>query len=402
MSLHLVQPTTDELAILLHGVEQKLKSLWGNALTVNGYEALSERISCVGRVSLQGKDAKYARVIVKHVPLAAFPARSVQDLPQELREEHLCYQYLGSLGHKYRFFAELFDFDERGFLILQDLSLTDGKENCTDADLENQSELGQAELESIGQKTADTLSALHLATFGQQHYYEKMRQQAGLPGFDGDKRSYSLLAQRRRYRLGAATVKDYAGIMNIPLPATWHQYIDFIEADIENPGQFHCFVHDDLANERQTIERNGQFHLIDFENAKFSHALLDLCKPLAGKFEMLLTTGEFFYANPNFPNSFIDHYRKNLFIQGNVSIDQDEWQAAFTHALIYHCLALIGKLVEISSQRMLRKSFAFCLCAIISRHSALCKLFHHHTPITQVLQTLMARCYRPELELEAR
>jgi hypothetical protein len=313
---------------------------------------------------------------VKHIPVGLYPAQSAFDIPQELREEQVCYQFLQSVSDKYSLFAQMYVFDDRGFMILEDLS--EGEEN-------DQHE----ELDVLATRLAQTFASLHLATFEHAETYANMRNAAGLPEPLKDPRAYSLAAHRRRYQLGAATVKDYCNILNVALPNTYNHHIDLIEAEMENPGVFHCFVHDDLANARQVIKRNKQFYLIDFENAKYSHALLELCKPLAGKFEMLLEDGEFFYANPNFPDEFIDEYRKSLYTLGQKSFNQPQWDSTFTHALLYHCLALVGKLIEISSERKLRKNFSFDLSSILSRHLYLLEHLETFTPIKSTLSLLL-------------
>ena len=377
----LTSPQTS-LELLLVDIHQCLTQLWGEDLRITQYQPLSERISCVGRLFIEGKSAFQKTVIAKHIPFCHYPAENKKQLSQEFIEEHVCYQFLHSQQEHYSLFAQQYAFDEQGFILLQDL----------ETEIENI----QEDVDVLADQIAYSLASLHLATFGKNQSYQALRQQAGLPTFENDQRAYSLAAHRRRYRLGASTLKDYADIMGVTTPDTWQTYIDLIEADIENPGAFHCFLHDDLANARQVIKHNNQFYLIDFENAKFSHALLDLCKPLAGKFEMLIDSGEFFYSNPNFPINFIDSYRRNLFTLGNKNFDQAQWESAFTHTLIYHCLGLVGKLVEISADRKLRKSFAFDLCTIISRHVFLLESFSHYTQISHVLTQLKDRVYRPE------
>lgn len=372
------QPTSQKI---MSDLQDCLSRLWGDDLRVCTYEPLSERISCVARVHLEGSHAQAPTIIVKHMPLNLYPAQRPENIPQELYEEAVCYQFFQQ-ETRFTLAAQLYAFDERGFMLLQDLG-TEG--------------IGEEEsLEVLSARLAHTFSSLHLATFNKGDRYQKLRDKAGLPKPLNDPRAYSLSAHRRRFRLGAATIKDYSNIMGLSIPASFSQYIDLIEAEIENPGIFLCFVHDDMANARQVIKRNHQFYLIDFENAKYSHALLDLCKPLAGKFEMLLEDGDFFYANPNFPVGFIDDYRLELFNLGEKTFKQTQWDSAFTHALLYHCLALVGKLIEISSQRKLRKDFAFDLCTILSRHLLLLSHFDTFTPLRSLLDDLLAKIYRPE------
>ncbi|OUR97580.1 hypothetical protein A9Q81_12970 [Gammaproteobacteria bacterium 42_54_T18] len=383
MKLSAIRNDKSALDILVSDVSQCLSVLWGENIYGAYYEALSKRISCVGRLHIKGSNNKTVSVIVKHLPIDCYPAQTVTDVSQELREEQVCYQFLQSTRDSFPLFAQMYAFDDRGFMILEDLSGSEKEE--------------EEELDVLASRLGYTFAALHLATFKKVDIYNNMRKAAGLPAPMNDPRAYSLAAHRRRYQLGAATVKDYCNILNVALPDTYNQHIDLIEAEMENPGIFHCFIHDDLANARQVINRDAQFHLIDFENAKCSHALLDLCKPLAGKFEMLLEDGEFFYANPNFPDSFIDEYRKSLYTLGRKHFDQQYWDFSLTQALLYHCLALIGKLIEISSDRQLRKDFSFDLFNIISRHVYLLNKLETFTPIKGVLSQLLQSIQNPEI-----
>ncbi|MEJ2741172.1 MAG: phosphotransferase [Gammaproteobacteria bacterium] len=376
--------------LLLTHIQQRAQQLWGQHVHVTHYEPLSERLSSVARIGLSsanGPDTNSpATLIVKHLPLANYPASCTAELTQELREEHVCYTFLHQVRDQFPLFAHCYAFDNRGFLLLEDLQ-------------PEPQPATEEHLMVLAERLANTLARLHLATFNKRSDYQHLRQHADLPTPGQDPRAYSLAAHRRRYRLGAATLKDYCSILGVALPASFNAHIDLIETEMENPGQFHCFVHDDLANARQVIARHHAFYLIDFENAKYSHALLDLCKPLAGKFEMLIDSGEFFYANPNFPQAFIAIYRRTL-AQAGRSYPDDLWDAALTHAVLYHGVALVGKLIEISADRRLRKPFAFDLQTIIGRHLQLVDPLFTYSPITDVLQHLWLRLNQQPLTAE--
>lgn len=370
---------------LLQDIKQQLQHLWQMDVEITDCQPLSNRISVVRRIFLEGSGLPYSTLIVKHIQTDQYPAQKLEDIAQELREEMACYEFLQEAAG-FALCARMLLADSRGFIVLEDVSEGD------DSPLED--------LDTLSSRLANTFAQLHITTYGKENHYLNIRQKALLPERQEDQRSYSLAAHRRRYRSGAACLKDYCQILGIGVPPTYHAYIDLAEAEMENPGPFLCFVHDDMANARQVIKRRNQFYLLDFENAKYSHALLDLCKPLAGKFEMLLDSGEFFYANPNFPLTLVQQYRERIQQHYGREFDDAFWDAAFTQALIYHGIALVGKLVEISAERRLRKNFAFDLFTILYRHSSLLSAFTTYSPVKKLMSDLLQALYQPEFNDE--
>lgn len=106
-----------------------------------------------------------------------------------------------------------------------------------------------------------------------------------------------------------------------------------------------ALIHDDLANARQCIERDGSLWLLDFEVAKPGHALRDLARVMLGKYERDLENGRMVWINPGLPLSAIDAYHHRLALHGR-EMDSETWDRVFREALLHALVMQIGALVE--------------------------------------------------------
>jgi aminoglycoside phosphotransferase (APT) family kinase protein len=132
------------------------------------------------------------------------------------------------------------------------------------------------------------------------------------------------------------------------------QELEDVQRMIAQPGPFAALIHDDLSNARQTFEVEGRLMLLDWEQAKFGHALLDFVKPMVGKIEVELDTGISAWQCPGFPIALPDAYRRLLARDHAVALGDADWDANLSAALIFGALALAGRLVVWDPRRALR------------------------------------------------
>ena len=113
--------------------------------------------------------------------------------------------------------------------------------------------------------------------------------------------------------------------------------------------------------------RGDELYLLDFEYARYAHALLDLCKPMLGKFEMEVETGLYVWSCPGFGPGLADAYRAALREMHGTTFDDDAWTPALAAALAASALALVGRLAELEPERRLAGTVAENVNGILYR-----------------------------------
>lgn len=296
---------------------------------------ISQRSAITMRARLSGTHAPET-VFVKHLHNSEYPAERLYETNVEFAEELLALQFLEQCPPAQPFRAKLIAGDARGLIVLEDL----GPE-------------GHAEMRSFDELVelvSAPLALMHAATRDRMQLYLQLRTAAQLGDLDADRRRYGKPAQRMRFALG----RDYllgrsAGRSAEQLRAE----LNAAEAEIESPGEFFAFSHDDLGNARQTFEMGQRLYLLDFEYAKAGHCLIDLCKPILGKFELSLDTGAYLWTNPNFPLAFAAAYRRRWQNETGLVIDDARWTSALSSAFVYHACTLVGRLMHLEPDRRL-------------------------------------------------
>ncbi|MDP4146692.1 MAG: hypothetical protein Q8936_19810 [Bacillota bacterium] len=362
---------------LLKDITEAICRYFDKDIRINEYIKLSERLATVARVKVEGDGQIPSSVIVKHEILKLYPASGAGELTQEFLEEMLAYKFLHTHAKQFHLIPKVYSFEFYGLAVLEDINPTGIQHIDT--------------LEVIIRDLSHTLAGLHASTIGKYDIYEAMREECMLPSMIMDKRRNSLSSYSTRLRLAVDMLKDYCSIMGVMIPKAFDVMINEIEMDITNPGNFYGLIHDDLANGRQVVRREEKLYLIDFENSKYSHILLDICKPLAGKYEIDLNTGYYFLNNPAFPIEFLYRYRSQLekFMGRNYS--DIEWQKQFSSALIYHSLVLIGKMLQVSKDAQLIGNIPSHLIAIIGRMLYLLKGNDVHRSLLNTFEELVGR-----------
>jgi hypothetical protein len=131
--------------------------------------------------------------------------------------------------------------------------------------------------------------------------------------------------------------------------------------------------------------------LLDFENARYAHALLDIAKVLVGKFERDLDTREMVYQCPGFDPSLADHYRVALTDAGGPAVDDSVFATALTDAVTYTLLVQLGHLVELTGRTVVRGGLLGNLGELLARVDAVLGVPVPRRDLRSVLSALGAR-----------
>jgi hypothetical protein len=342
-------------AALHEGISDLLHSLWGNDTRIESYDLLSRRSASVARVRLSGPEPALApaTVVVKHVAAEDFPLAEPARSNPEFAEEQLAQRFLREIGLEGGLKPALLAWDRRGITILEDL----GERNYT----------RPRTYEELIPLLSDALARLHAGSSDRFDTYLRMRHEAGLGEVSDDTRRYGAVAQARRFEKGRAFVLEQRPSGRRALEAE----IDSVRSQIDEPGSFRAFIHDDLANARQTFEVGDSLYLLDFEYSRYSHCLLDLCKPMIGKFEINLDTNTYVWTCPNFPLELASTYRRHLDNSYGWRFSDHLWEEGLSVALIYTALTLIGRLVELEPEVLLFGSIQQNINGILFRLAGL-------------------------------
>jgi hypothetical protein len=191
---------------------------------------------------------------------------------------------------------------------------------------------------------AETFAQLHAATAGREEQYNAIRASFGLPDGRNDQRRYGETGCRREAVRGANFFLDRIGVLHLGFEdALRDQLFRAIELICNPQSPFRTFVHDDLADRRQSITIDGRVHLIDFELSKYFHAFIDLAKLLIGKVEMDHDRGGMRLNHPHLPNQLSLAYRARRAALGT-SWSDDQWNENFGAAMIVQALMTIQRM----------------------------------------------------------
>jgi len=320
-------------------VERLAQRRWGKQCRVTGYRMLTRRAALVARIQLDG--APVATAIVKHLeaPMELF-ADILADHP-EFANELLNHRFLARAGLGGALTPELFADDPGGMLLFADLG---------DADA-----ILPRGFDELIPALATALAALHGTTRSLADDYAALRMEMELGDARDDRRKYGLPGMMRLYQAGTARCLAMEG-MGFRTMAALARELEQVEQMISDPGEFRALIHDDLSNARQTFDTGDRLALLDWEQAKYGHALLDFVKPMVGKFEIELETGISAWQCPCFPIALPHDYRRQLARDYGMAFDDAEWNANLSAALIFGSLALIGRMMAWDSRRSLRGS----------------------------------------------
>lgn len=166
-----------------------------------------------------------------------------------------------------------------------------------------------------------------------------MRVEAGLGGPSQDRRKYGTPGVRRLFGAGVALCLGTEGLTLRQMGAMAEGF-DAVEAAMDDPGPYRSLIHDDLLNASQTVDIGDTLFLVDFEQAKVGHALLDFAKPMIGKFEVDETRRVWGRQCPGFPLELPTRYRE--LPEATITLPDRYWHLGAV--LIHGATQLIGRM----------------------------------------------------------
>ena len=331
--------------------EALIKARFGEDCRVVGYDRLTRRAAAVARMRLA--EAPVETVIVKHLDRPWATAELVADHP-EFANEALNYRFLDSIGLCGTVPPGLIGCDPSGVIVL--------------ADLGDFAALPERSFDHLVPALARSLALLHSATHDRAEAYDSMRSEAGLGSRSDDRRKYGAPGARRLFHAGAALCLATEGLSHRQTAALAREF-ETIEAMVVAPADYLALIHDDLANARQTFDTDEAMFLLDFEQAKYSHALLDFVKPMIGKFEVDEVQNVSMWQCPAFPLDLPSRYREILAADFGRSLPA--WDANLAAALVYGAMGLVGRMAAWDPRRRLRGSRRENIRGVIHRLSTL-------------------------------
>ncbi|HEX2094721.1 MAG TPA: hypothetical protein VHG28_20120 [Longimicrobiaceae bacterium] len=311
-------------------LEAALAARFGGPVRAHPMEALSSRISHVWRVALSGPAGAPATVVVKHLAAPWYGAPAGEEVPRDFLEEAAAYAFLEELADPpFCDRALRLAWIPGGALVLEDLGPGDRT----------------VPLGRVGDLLAVSFARLHAATAGRCAEHRAARLRMGIDPDGPDARYDGVDAAARRFARGTMALAGWCEALAVAPAAEVAALLEAVETAVLRPGPFHTLVHDDLASGRQCVVRCGRLLLLDWENAKYAHALRDLAKVLTGKFERYLETGEMFRACPEMEPALAARYRRELARAGGPDVDDAAWGEALGAAVLYNTVVQVGALV---------------------------------------------------------
>ena len=247
---------------------------------------------------------------------------------QAFEQERSCYQFLSTLENDFKLCPKLIKASPE-LLLLEDLG-----PDRFDYDSD----------EAVMLSIATTFAKLHSASQGKYQHYQQLREKRGIA--DTGARQYSNQQCRWFFQSGSDLIATVATQLSLATDEFTKQMAQ-VQHAIDNPGEFQALVHGDILNRRQSVSIDGAFYLLDFEQARYTHALIDIATTLVGKFDLRRATQRYFLNHPEFTIDFAESYRQILQTEHNISYSQQQWQQALASALIYVSLINIAALMEI-------------------------------------------------------
>jgi hypothetical protein len=248
-------------------------------------------------------------------------------VPPDFLEEKVNYQYLQQLRPSFNRFPSIYGSSET-MLLMEDLGPDTYVFKSPD---------------SILNALAGTMCNLHTASRDSKSLYESLRLQADL---GADIRRYSPEGCARIFRLGCTKLLEFFSFVGLQEKPLLEQFLLQAGDLVLTPGPFWSFVHDDLADRRQSVIIEGTVVLLDFEHGKFFHSLIDLSKLLVGKVEWDHSKNAMIYHHPNIPTELASVYYDHWQQTGNAP-SRKVFQKHVDAANIFQTMLLVGRLSEL-------------------------------------------------------
>lgn len=358
-------------------VSSELENKLGNILNENIQIASNQKLNIkeynyVVRINIKNNRSNPNSLVLKYInPLFLDEGGWLRI---SFLEEHLNYKFLTEIRDLFPLYPQLIGSSE-GLLVLEDLG-------------EDIYEYPSQKME--WESVATTLAMLHGATANHSLLYYNLRKSFQLEDVHHVQEN-----QNQLFDLAIKNLKEYCEIFNIKIN-NYDVRLNEIKFQINNPGEFLAFIHNDLAALRQTVSKEGNCYLLDYEWATYSHALLDISILMIGKIEKNIDSKAYSLSFLNYLPNFIDTYRTKLEKIRQMRFDDQIWQISVSSALIYNTFLVIGQLLidlKSPSQKKLTYSYTSCLNAVLSRLLSLLEDNDSHSELKEIFRQLIAKIY---------
>jgi hypothetical protein len=326
MDVQLIRDTAQLSSVLRNEAAGMVTAFFGKGWEITDSVKINLKTEIkVMRLSLQRQREEGTKTAI----LKFFdPAMYIQGfVPPDFLEERVNYQFLERLRPSFNRFPVIFGRNET-MLLMEDLGPDTYVFNSP---------------ESVTSALAETLYSLHNESRGTRPLYQLLRSQAGL-GIDG--RRYSPEGCARIFGQGCAKLLDFFSLVGLEEKPLLEKLLLQAGELVITPGPFWSFVHDDLADRRQSVVINGRVVLLDFEHGKFFHSLIDLSKLLIGKVEWENSKKAMIYHHANVPGELGQVYYNKWSDAGNAPSHAD-FRLNFDAANIFQTMMIIGRLCEL-------------------------------------------------------
>lgn len=361
---------------VLEDARTVLDRRFGAGASVRTREVLADRLSVIVRASAYpGGAGGPASIVLKHLPGCWYGAPAAPGVRREFLEEAAAYEFLEEIEGGFPDRPGLFGRHPAGLLVLEDLGRGDDARRPTGV---------------VSAEVAGALARLHGGTFGHGAAYAAVRARLGLSDAE-DNRYESEAATLRRFQRGSETLAEWCALLGVASAGELTALVDPVCREVMRPGSFHVLIHDDLVNARQCVVRDGKTLLLDFENARWAHALRDVAKVLVGKFERHLKTRYMVLGCPGLDAALASMYRRELARAGGPEVDDAAWGAALCDAVLFHTVIQVGTLLELMTWTHVAGEVLPNLRALLRRSALLLDGLATRQGLRRVLALLEAR-----------
>lgn len=210
------------------------------------------------------------------------------------------------------------------------------------------------------EEVAKTLTQLHLSTRNKHFSYQQLTlpilQNTACEIQYGETQCSEFFNQGKQYLLARLNSERREVQLQCDLQKV-QQAIESIAEDSaevttdakkEKAESYLGLIHCDSHSRRQSVHlAEGKMCLLDFEQARYSHVLLDVAILLLGKFDWDRQASVYFLNNPFYSKTFISVYKRCREAAAGASSTLS-WNDEMDAALIYVCIMNIGILNYLS------------------------------------------------------
>ncbi len=327
--------TTPISEMLRNDASSLVAGYFGHEWSVCDWVKLNHKLETqVARLTLEDGNGNRKTAILKYIDSRFYADPATWKYLPEFFEEKINYRYLNIIRERFSRFPEYYA-ELPGMFLIEDLGPDVFVFNGVD---------------TIITALAETFVMLHESARGTEQLYLQAREMSDA---GKDIRKYSAQGCGEVFDQGCKDITDFFSILNIPKRERLEYFLQQARSLVMTESIFWSFVHDDLADRRQSVVLEGKVILLDFEHGKFFHRLIDLSKLLMGKVERDYEKKAMIYHHPHIPTSLGDKY---LSIWQQYSPDapsRDVWEMHFAAANIFQTMMIIGRMNEFHGTEVL-------------------------------------------------